>query len=438
VFASSCVARAAALTSVVVFAMTAAAPARAQDRLAIGLWEVVSSGGAFGATVGPSGALLGELADGGRFGLLYDRMINRLTGAQVVYPYPTVWSVVAADPARPRGFFTRARPLSMGEAEAIVAADLTTGALTTLVPITSPPGVLAGVSARFAVDAGLLFVTRPGPDPAISEWVVVDPDLGLSSLRVVPVPSPPAGVNTWTWTVTPDGKRLFRSEGAGPVNDVVVYDAVSGAELHRVTITGAGFGGAAISWSDALDGLILQSAPASETVFTLFTRDLQTVGAMSVPTWGKCGMAKLGVSAATGRVYTFTGDGNYFGVPFPSRLTAVTLGTSGPVDVADVAAAVKTDCAVMHVASPPGAPRRLRATVTGATVAFAWENVGGASQFTVDVGIAPGRTDLSIPLGPDSHWTIGGAPPGTYFVRVRGANTFGGGRASNEVQVVVR
>lgn len=407
-----------------------------QDRLTIGLWEVAASGGAFGATVGPSGALLGDLADGGRVGLLYDRLIDRLSGAEVVYPYPTVWSVVAADPARPRGFFTRARPLAMGEVEAVIMADLTTGALTTLIPITSPPGVPTLVSARFAVDAGLLFATRPGADPALNELVVVDPGIGPSSLRVVPLPPPSSPTYGWRWAVSPDGTRVFRWEGLGTGGAVVAYDAASGAELHRLVVAGAGFQGT-IAWSDVLDGLIVQSAPGSDTAFTLLTRELQTVGSLSVPKWGKCGMAQLGVSAATGRVYTFTGSGNYYGVPFPSRLTGFALGTGGPIDVADVADAVKTDCSAVRVASPPGAPRRLRATVTGATVAFAWENVGAASQFTVDVGIAPGRTDLSIPLGPDSHWTITGAPPGTYYVRVRGANTFGGGRPSNEITVVV-
>ena len=51
--------------------------------------------------------------------------------------------------------------------------------------------------------------------------------------------------------------------------------------------------------------------------------------------------------------------------------------------------------------------------------------------------VAPGRTDLSVYLGPDSHTAFAGVPSGTYYLRLRGGNEFGGGRPSQEIRLVV-
>lgn len=410
------------------------APVQAQDRLVLGPYEVTASGAGFGATVGPAGALGGALADGGRFGLLYDHVIDRASGRRISYPFPSVWFAVAADPARPRGFFARARPLALGEVDSIVAADLTSGAITTLVPVTSPPGTQAPTTAHFAVDRNRLFVSRPGVDPAVTELVSVDPDVGASSLHVLPLP-PVTLYYGISWAVTPDGTRLYRVEGAGPTASIAAYDPETGAETGRAPIAQPGFS-PGVRWNDALDGLIVESLAGAETVFTLLTRDLATVGSLGVATWGKCGAAKLAISAATGRIYTFTGDGDYFGVPFPSRLAALTLSRGTVDETAGVADEIKVNCTAIRVATAPGAPRRLMAQATGGDVSLSWENVGGASRFLLEVGFGPGRTDLQIPLGPASHAAFTAVPPGAYYVRLRGENTFGRGTASNEVVLV--
>ncbi len=411
------------------------APVQAQDRLILGTHEVAASGAGFGTTVGPAGGLGGELAGGGRFGLLYDHLIDRSTGRRVNYPFPSISFLVAADPARPRGFFARARPLTLGEVDSIVAADLTSGVITTLVPVTSPPGTQAPTTAHFAVDANRLFVSRPGADAAVSEFVAVDPDVGASSLRVLPLP-PVAPYYGASWAVTPDGTRLYRVEGAGPNASIAAYDPETGAETGRVLVPQPGFS-PALRWNDVLDGLIVETLPGAQTVFTLLTRDLATAGSLGVATWGKCGPAKLAISAVSGRIYTFTGDGNYYSVPFPSRLAALTL-SRGTVDETDrVADEIKVNCTSMRVASAPGAPRRLVAQAAGRDVSLRWENVGGASRFLLEVGFGPGRTDLRIPLGPDSHAGFAQVPPGTYYLRLRGENTFGRGMASNEVPLVI-
>ena len=58
--------------------------------------------------------------------------------------------------------------------------------------------------------------------------------------------------------------------------------------------------------------------------------------------------------------------------------------------------------------------------------------------FVLDVGFAPGRTDLSLFLGPEPFARFSGVPPGTYYLRLRGGNEVGGGRPSDEVAVRVR
>jgi hypothetical protein len=75
--------------------------------------------------------------------------------------------------------------------------------------------------------------------------------------------------------------------------------------------------------------------------------------------------------------------------------------------------------------------------VNGRDVSLSWTNVGDAANIVVDAGLAPGRTDVTFSLGAASPVTIANAPPGTYYLRVRGTNAFGVSRPSNEVVVTV-
>jgi hypothetical protein len=54
------------------------------------------------------------------------------------------------------------------------------------------------------------------------------------------------------------------------------------------------------------------------------------------------------------------------------------------------------------------------------------------------VGLAPGRTDLSVFMGWEPNATFFDVPPGTYYLRVRGGNLIGGGQPSAEIVVRVR
>lgn len=75
--------------------------------------------------------------------------------------------------------------------------------------------------------------------------------------------------------------------------------------------------------------------------------------------------------------------------------------------------------------------------MTNRDVRFSWTNVGGAAGFALDVGLSPGTTALSVPVGLTQSLTFREVPPGRNFVRIRGGNAVGGGRPSNEVVVDV-
>ena len=68
---------------------------------------------------------------------------------------------------------------------------------------------------------------------------------------------------------------------------------------------------------------------------------------------------------------------------------------------------------------------------------LAWTNVGEASNFVLDAGLAPGRTDLTFSIGASSPVVFPNVPSGTYYLRVRGTNAFGVSQPSNEVVLAV-
>lgn len=422
------------LTAVVIGVGGLAMPALAQDRLAVGTLEVVPAGAAFGSTVGPAGALAGQLADGGRFGLLYDKLIDRATGAQIEFFRAYQLTLLVTDPARPHAFFAH-RANGFAPADAVMMANLRTGAVTRLLDLPAVPVPGAIVTARFAVDAQRLVVLYPTANGGAPEWAVVDVAGATPATRRLAIPAPIAWGGTW-WTISPDGTRLYRAvdDFQSSTSAIVVHDLATGAEVQRVALPFAL--GTDLSWNEALDAVVAARPGAGVMTFTALARDLTPLGTGVVPMASPCG-AQVAISPASGRIYTFAGGGSYFSIALPATLTGARLGAAGPTDVSDVDAEAKSNCGELHLASPPGAPRRLRASVSSATASFAWENVGGASQFTLEAGIAPGRTDVSIALGPDSQWSLAGVPPGTYYVRVRGANTFGIGAASQEIPVVV-
>jgi hypothetical protein len=74
--------------------------------------------------------------------------------------------------------------------------------------------------------------------------------------------------------------------------------------------------------------------------------------------------------------------------------------------------------------------------VTGQTVRLDWGAAAGASGYVVEAGAASGQANLAV-LPTGNPPLVVDAPPGTYFVRVRGTSGCGVGPVSNEVMVTV-
>ena len=91
--------------------------------------------------------------------------------------------------------------------------------------------------------------------------------------------------------------------------------------------------------------------------------------------------------------------------------------------------------------SAPAAPTALAATVNGANVTLTWNAAfapNGPAQFIIEAGSAPGAANLAVLIVDGASRTLTvAAPPGQYFVRIRGVNACGGGEASTEIVVTV-
>jgi glucose/arabinose dehydrogenase len=147
------------------------------------------------------------------------------------------------------------------------------------------------------------------------------------------------------------------------------------------------------------------------------------------------GAANLAVvsAGASQTTLTFPGipPGSYFvrvrsvaagGVSLPSNEIVVVVGTSS--------------C----VGAPPS-PTDLASTVNGRTVTLAWNvpsTADGPNTFVIEAGSATGLANLAMLFldGSARSFSVV-APPGTYFVRLRGRNACGVGPVSNEIVVTV-
>ena len=82
-------------------------------------------------------------------------------------------------------------------------------------------------------------------------------------------------------------------------------------------------------------------------------------------------------------------------------------------------------------------PTGLAQSVVGNIVTLSWQLAQGAGSYVLEAGSAPGLANLvSANIGGARQYTTV-APPGTYYVRVRGANNCNVGAPSNEVVVTV-
>jgi hypothetical protein len=76
--------------------------------------------------------------------------------------------------------------------------------------------------------------------------------------------------------------------------------------------------------------------------------------------------------------------------------------------------------------------------VAGRRVALKWQAPFGATRYEVEVGSAPGLTDLATIRVAEPSLVVDAVPPGVYYVRVRAGNTIGRSRPSGEIRIVVQ
>lgn len=417
------------LVAALTVALAAAAPAAAQDRLFHYGYELGAIG-RFGERIGPANGLDHRLAGGGRFIVPTlegeTDVVDRRTGAR--RSLPAAASVLSVDPARPRLILAVPGTGPVGTRD-LAVFDVVTGLAEVVIASAcgGPLGLTAGPAA-YAYDAQLIVGLRCSAPQVVQDLVAVDVSRRPYQLRVLPF-TPAAD---W-FEVSSDGTLLFARASTGFLTAVVTaHDIDSGRHLGTA---GPGDEIRGTQWDDALDALLVFSGwPYAESIVTVYSRSLARL-ATAVFSSALCS-ARVQVSPHTGRIYV-TRNGASSNTSQPVVVDVFAGTPLRLVDRGRPSPEVTPSCEGAFLRTAPGAPRHLTATVTGRDVSLDWRNVGGASGFVLEAGLAPGRTDVSLSLGPDSSVTIPAVPPGTYYVRVRGGNEFGGGRPSQEIRVVV-
>lgn len=434
----------AAVSAAVVLMSSAVA---AQDRLVV-FGQEVGAMGHFGQKLGDappwvrrSNAGDPEFIAGGRFLKIVEWEVRSPAEmAQVSHVFETLSGREVALPAAARVVVDALRPrVFLLDGHDVRAFDLDTGQTRVLAParpVPPPPGWLGEPpvpAARYASGPSQLFVQRADGAGTAWEIAVIDVSTGVL-VRTLPGFDPP--FFTSDWTVTPDGSRLFASTASFVAGQSIKgVDAATGQVLASVP----GFG--PVLYDDAFERVFVTGSNGTGHT-RVFDRQLNPLGTLDD---GYC-ISNVRTSPHTGRVYQLRsagGGGSYYGA-IDTRVAAFDGQTGRAVGDASVTAALGlgTDRPVcgdytMLLVTAPGAPRNLAASVSGHDVLLTWRNVGAATGFVLDVGLAPGRTDVSVYHDGGTTASFTGVPSGTYFVRVRGGNTFGGGRPSNEAVIVV-
>lgn len=447
----------AAITAALATLLFNALPTHAQDRLFV-FGQEVGSHGRFGQKLGDLPPWIRRSTDGdpefvggGRYvktaehivvgsfpaerWVLIWRVFDTFTGREIALPSN---ERVVADPIRPRVFVL--------DGQDVRAVDVNTGATTVLatarsgpnppVPFGTPPLPTAPPEAQYAPGPSHLVVRRAAASGTAWELAVLDATTG-ALVRTVPDLGP-TGFGA-EWIVTPDGTRLFAIGGGTFATGILglrAIDAMTGAVVATTAPTSG-----RLRWDDLFQRLYVVTNLTG--ALKAFDRQLTPLGQTD---GGYC-FSNVRVSPHTGRLYHLRaagGGGSYYGA-IDTRLEVFDGGSGARLADASVTGSLgfgtdRPACGdyTMLLATAPGAPRSLSAAVAGRDLTLTWTTVGDASAFVLDVGLAPGRTNLTFSVGASSPVTIANAPPGTYYLRVRGTNVFGVSQPSNVTAVVVR
>jgi hypothetical protein len=234
------------------------------------------------------------------------------------------------------------------------------------------------------------------------------------------------GINPATGEATFLDAVDHTAELGGSLGGIASFARDHEGELYLVTLNGrvlkivaADTPGAPTGLTATVSGRTVTLAWAAPTSGATPTGYLLEAG--STP--GAANLATFATGLAASITVGSVPDGLYF-----VRVRAVRNGVVGP-PTADVQVVV-AGCPV------PAAPSGLTRTGTGTTVVLSWTAAPGASSHVVEAGAGAGQAGLAmLPVAGTS--LTASAPPGRYFVRVRGVNGCGAGPSSNEVVVQV-
>ncbi len=149
------------------------------------------------------------------------------------------------------------------------------------------------------------------------------------------------------------------------------------------------------------------------------------------------GLANLANFSTGNPATSYAAGGIANGTYFVRVKATNTGGTSGPSNEVPL----RVGCT-----AAPGAPSSLHTNSnSGGTVQFGWTapnfaaTSNGPTTYVLEAGSGSGLSDLAVmDLGSAATtFTVGGIPPGTYFVRVKSRNLCGTSAASNEFTLIV-
>lgn len=340
---------------------------------------------------------------------------------------------MVADDLHPRVFIWHRQRVSVLDCETLQLRDLLTAD-----PLrwTLPDGTVVEIARdlTFAPEANLLFLRRTNPDDGSFETAVVDADSG-AVVRRIPATAAHMSVNR-------AGTRLLLSSYPTELHLVNVTDG---------TILRVPYPPDIESWpfSEDLPGPAVLDEARSRIIvpvsggFYALNLQLEVLTSVGLPRttdyWPL--ITSAFVSRTTGRTLLRWTGPRRSGYPLPGPCFQAVLRPDDSLarieDLSTLGATELQGCGTAGF-SVPARPTGLQATVEGRRATLTWVNPGDVAAFEIEIGTAPGRTDLRVPIGPVTTVSVDDVPAGTYFVRVRGVNELGPGVVSETLTVSVR
>ena len=270
--------------------------------------------------------------------------------------------------------------------------------------------------------------------------------------QLAPAPPPPEGVFDFAFavlnhgdgdwlSVTLDGTVVWSAQTTHFERDVVYLahvpatSLVTGGQL-QFTLHNTGVNNAVVLLGDpdtAVFGFGEPQAPRNlraNVVGTLVKIDWDPVAPAPTHYVLEAATSPLGPAIATlplGQSTTLT-------VPAPPGRYWVRVFAVNQVGSSPPSAEVEID---VVGCAPPVAPAPFNATAAGLVGTVSWTPFAGLS-YTLEVGTAPGLSNLGLLPLPPTGSVSGAAPAGTYYVRLRASNACGVSPPSEEQVLILR